>query len=45
MNSESCKKLLDGDCCVSKYPAKSTESNLVVKWNRDGQALRVGRMT
>jgi hypothetical protein len=34
--------LLDGDCRVAKNAAKGTESNLVVKWNGDGEALRVG---
>jgi hypothetical protein len=44
INSESCKNLLDSDCYVSKNPAKSAESNLVVKRNCDREALMVGRM-
>ena len=41
-------QLLDGDRRVSKDAAKDAakgaRSNLVVKWNGNGQPLRVGRM-
>jgi hypothetical protein len=43
--SEGGKKLLDRDCRVAKDAAKGSEGDLVVKWDRDGDALRVARVS